>query len=935
MTERFDNVQKLAQVKQALKDRQIATARELLLQILRTDPDNVEAWFISSYVTNDRARQIESLERALRIDQNYAPARTRLEKLRPTAVDLDQLRNSSAPAPATKPEGIPILPIPETLSRPRSRKLWILAGGIVAAVIIAFRLLTPSTPQPTVIVVAPTQAAGLPTSAIPTSIPADVEQAISQRLTQTAEAITVRNATQTIDALFQNAQAATASFQGTVDARFDQLMTTTAMAPIMATAYAISTLEAPTLTAYNGQLQRARAAIDGTSPLLTAGNASQVIQLAQIQFPTWFNATFKGGRLLVMGKTNLFSARLMVGDAEIGDPLSDQPVMQFTFQDPVIAYIGDSYANQAAQTVISVAPVAIFTLDPATHKVRFTMQDEGSITAVSDDASLVVKASDDSSQVRIWDTSTGRVSRTVELGYARGANGPYSLSISQDNSKLLATACDGSVLVVNLSDDKIDALQPGSRGVDYLCSRAIGFTPDGSYSLTAGTSGIYAFLSKHPNQSPVHTFSDVKIDSASQVTTSPDGALIAAMDKTAFVIWNFKTGEVLKRQEFGEGDIDRVQGIMFTADRRYLVAGTEGRLNGLTWWGLPQQTPATLQAKLDTATQVASTLTAALKDSAPIIYARRSADQQLSLFSRSADGSSETILLDSLPFSYPPETTAYRISADGRVVAVNSNDGVKIFLRNPDDPGALNEHLTIAPAAGGNLLLSPDGHYLLYSVMNGNFQDCALWDIQKNQAVRLSETLECTYMRASWSPDSRSIVMEQIYRTDNTHTRSRILVLSFGLLGAVNREQIGDSQQFVDPIFLPDGTLQLTAYSQERNRQMVVQMRSGKSPALMMAYPPGQFAYRQATWSPDGKLLAVVEDSKQIVIFDHAGNIITTMPEDDQLPFVSSIQWSPDSRFLSADRASQDAAQEKIYLYSADGSRIIPFADGRYAQWVS
>jgi hypothetical protein len=62
--------------------RDIATAYNLMRQVLLENPNFVPAWVSMSTLVDDVARQRECLERALALDAEHKPARERLEQLR-------------------------------------------------------------------------------------------------------------------------------------------------------------------------------------------------------------------------------------------------------------------------------------------------------------------------------------------------------------------------------------------------------------------------------------------------------------------------------------------------------------------------------------------------------------------------------------------------------------------------------------------------------------------------------------------------------------------------------------------------------------------------------------------------------------------------------------------------------------------------------------
>src|SRR5262245_49482483 len=86
----------------ALKSGEALSARELLVQALRTDPTSATAWlWLSGAVATDAERRY-CLERILELDPNHAPARRGLDRLPP-----DVAAESPLPPPVAEPDHMP------------------------------------------------------------------------------------------------------------------------------------------------------------------------------------------------------------------------------------------------------------------------------------------------------------------------------------------------------------------------------------------------------------------------------------------------------------------------------------------------------------------------------------------------------------------------------------------------------------------------------------------------------------------------------------------------------------------------------------------------------------------------------------------------------------------------------------------------------------
>jgi len=71
----------LNQVVQAIKSGDKATARSLIASYLKTNPKSAPAWYLAANALEDKAKQIDALQRLLAIAPDYQPAKRMLAKL--------------------------------------------------------------------------------------------------------------------------------------------------------------------------------------------------------------------------------------------------------------------------------------------------------------------------------------------------------------------------------------------------------------------------------------------------------------------------------------------------------------------------------------------------------------------------------------------------------------------------------------------------------------------------------------------------------------------------------------------------------------------------------------------------------------------------------------------------------------------------------------
>lgn len=85
--------QKIQEAIQAARSGDKETARKILSQVVRSEPNNARAWYLLSQVIEDDEKAVFCLEQVLKIDPNNTQARERLEKYRPEPVNVEEVTN--------------------------------------------------------------------------------------------------------------------------------------------------------------------------------------------------------------------------------------------------------------------------------------------------------------------------------------------------------------------------------------------------------------------------------------------------------------------------------------------------------------------------------------------------------------------------------------------------------------------------------------------------------------------------------------------------------------------------------------------------------------------------------------------------------------------------------------------------------------------------
>lgn len=130
----------------AAKQKDFATARTLLKQLLKQEPNNVDAWLLGAYVVESRSDAIRCYERALQIDPDHAYAKQKLSELKSLPPEPAPAVSTGTSVAISRPKVSP----PKAESRPpaasagpREKKpssstwMFVLAGVLIGALCLA------------------------------------------------------------------------------------------------------------------------------------------------------------------------------------------------------------------------------------------------------------------------------------------------------------------------------------------------------------------------------------------------------------------------------------------------------------------------------------------------------------------------------------------------------------------------------------------------------------------------------------------------------------------------------------------------------------------------------------------------------------------------------------------------------------------------------
>ena len=105
-----DSKESLNKAGDLIREGRTKSARAILLDILREDPEDAQAWFMLSYTIPDLERQISAVQRAVRLKPESEKARQRLVDLGGELPDENDLFDVPDPTSPITAELTPILP---------------------------------------------------------------------------------------------------------------------------------------------------------------------------------------------------------------------------------------------------------------------------------------------------------------------------------------------------------------------------------------------------------------------------------------------------------------------------------------------------------------------------------------------------------------------------------------------------------------------------------------------------------------------------------------------------------------------------------------------------------------------------------------------------------------------------------------------------------
>ena len=420
--------------------------------------------------------------------------------------------------------------------------------------------------------------------------------------------------------------------------------------------------------------------------------------------------------------------------------------------------------------------------------------------AFSPNGTLLASADGDGT-VKLWDTATGRLIRTLHAD--TGPLGVFAVAFSPSSGLLASGDSDGTIRLWNTATGKLVLTLDASAAADYIYGNGVyqvAFSPDGKYLATADLFGRVRLWNMATKQPPLTLEADKQVLGA--VAFSPDTQLLASTNGDGAIrLWNPATGQPAGESlhDNGMGDM---YGMAFSPTGQVLAsADLDGTVR--LWNTSDGQIVRTLNVT-NPAGGVASV---AFSPNGRVLATMDNLNDSQDAFIGDGDGSvrlwdpSTGQLIHTLNVRH---MQAMAFSPDGRTLAtIGENSSVQLWnLASGTLTGTLPATKNLDSGVS-QVAFSPNGKLLATADANGTIQ---LWDTsvsQPSRALRAADGVNAV----AFSPDGKILASAgggtiqlwdpatgQLVRTINTTST--------------------DSSNFVNGIaFDPDGNVMATAYA--------------------------------------------------------------------------------------------------------------------------
>lgn len=213
---------------------------------------------------------------------------------------------------------------------------------------------------------------------------------------------------------------------------------------------------------------------------------------------------------------------------------------------------------------------------------------------------------------------------------------------------------------------------------------------------------------------------------------------------------------------------------------------------------------------------------------------------------------------------------------------------LQLWDKNGKPLRKLMQDATVPPI---RLAWSPDSQLIAATIENGNVVgplSLQLWKPDGKLAATYAELPKTSANSLVWSPDSQSLAVGLAAPSDNLWVFNRQELLA----GAAKPYlTLGGHHDIVLAVAWSADSRTLASSSVD-NSVIVWNVETGQAAAIIKT---GQISEIGIAWSPDGSLLAVAANNKNIVVVDKSGKTVATLKEMGKVEY---LQWSNDGKLL-------------------------------------
>lgn len=476
--------------------------------------------------------------------------------------------------------------------------------------------------------------------------------------------------------------------------------------------------------------------------------------------------------------------------------------------------------------------------------------------AISPDGRQVVSGGTNNGTLKIWDTASGALLRTLNGHTAIVA----SVAFSPDGRQVASSSYDKTIKLWDLASGALlrTIARPGSADV----STSIAFSPDGQRLVSAEGLDKVLRLWEVASGTLLFNFAGHSAP-VNSVAFSPDGRnVISGSHDNTIKLWDAATGMLLHTYN---GHSNWVRSVAFSPDGRQVLSGSFDKTMKL-WSAANGALLRTFKGHLDVVRSVAFS-----PDGQMVLSG--SWDQTLKLWD-AASGD----LLRTLE-GHSDRITAVAFSRDGRQLFSGSSDATMRMWNAAS--GAMLRTFEGQSDSIRSVAFSFDGAQL---VSAGADKTLKLWDVASGALMRSFQVGTREISSVAFSPSKRQVLSGSY---DGT------LKLWDAATGRLVRMFEGHSHGVTSAAFSPDGWQVLSG-----SNDKTLKLWDVASGGLLRTFEGHTHAVEAVAFSPDGRrLLSGGGGDKTMKLWDAAsGELLRTFKEETIINRINSVAFSPDGQ---------------------------------------